>query len=174
MRGWWLALTAVPYYFLYGRDLVISGYRWVDWLRVWALNLLLIPVHLGGIFKSLHQAFTGHATPFVRTPKIARRTTAPPLYIVSALAILALCAASGVVDIVGWRLIGVLGRNWLHLGFAVLNGVLMAYAIVQFIGLRAVGEDLGLTRRSGETAIEISRQVQPERKIILVPRGTCG
>jgi cellulose synthase/poly-beta-1,6-N-acetylglucosamine synthase-like glycosyltransferase len=162
MRSWWLALTAAPYYFLYARDLVISGYRWADWPRVWALNLLLIPVHLGGIFKSLHQAFTGHATPFVRTPKVEGRTTAPRLYILGALGMLALCVISGVIDVVGCRLIGAKGDDWLHLAFAVFNGTLVLYAIVYFIGLQAAWEDLGLARRLGEALTRSPRILAPE------------
>ena len=162
MRSWWLALTAAPYYFLYARDLVISGYRWADWPRVWALNLLLIPVHLGGIFKSLHQAFTGHATPFVRTPKVEGRTTAPRLYILGALGMFALCVISCVIDVVGCQLIGAKGDDWLHLAFAVFNGTLVLYAIVYFIGLQAGWEDLGLAGRSGEALTRSPRILAPE------------
>src|SRR5262249_46485513 len=42
----WLPLSAAPYYVLYGRDLCLSGYRWIDLLRVYALNLMLLPVNL--------------------------------------------------------------------------------------------------------------------------------
>jgi len=140
MRSWWLLLTALPYYFLYGRDLVRSGYQWIDLPRVSALNLLLIPVHLGGILKSLHQAFTGCTTPFVRTPKVSGRTAAPRLYIIGTLALLALCFMSGVID--------VRGRYWIHCGFALLNGGLILYALLRFVGIRAASEDLGLKFRS--------------------------
>ena len=78
LRIGWLPLTALPYYLLYGRDLVLAGYRWIDLFRVYALNLLLIPVNLGGVFKSLQQAVTRRTIPFSRTPKVAGRTTAPP------------------------------------------------------------------------------------------------
>lgn len=66
----WLPLTAMPYYALYARDLWQSGYRHgADLLRVYALNLLLLPVNLGGVLRSLHQGFKGHKIPFRRTPK---------------------------------------------------------------------------------------------------------
>src|SRR5262249_47567317 len=53
----WLPLTAVPYYGLYAADLRRAGYRYRDVLGVYALNLLLIPVSLGGVMRSLAQAF---------------------------------------------------------------------------------------------------------------------
>ncbi len=47
----WLPLSALPCFLLYGRDLVHLGYRAGDLLRVYALNLLLIPVNLAGVFN---------------------------------------------------------------------------------------------------------------------------
>src|SRR5207245_9900078 len=73
----WLPLTAVPYYALYPRDLLQSGYRASDVLRVYALNLLLIPIHLSGAFKSLHQAWPGRRVAFGRTPKTRCDTRVP-------------------------------------------------------------------------------------------------
>src|SRR5439155_224299 len=64
LRDPWLPLSAAPYFFLYARDLVRAGYRYADLLRVYALNLMLIPVNLGGVLKSLEQALTGRKTPF--------------------------------------------------------------------------------------------------------------
>ena len=76
----WIPLAATPYFVLYGRDLMQAGYRWTDLFRVYALSLLLIPVNLGGVFRSLQQAITGRKVPFVRTPKVVSRTPAPTLY----------------------------------------------------------------------------------------------
>ena len=45
----WLPLAALPYYLLYARDLCRIGYPAADVLRVYALNLLLIPVNLAGV-----------------------------------------------------------------------------------------------------------------------------
>ncbi len=56
----WLPLTALPYFLLYGRDLVLCGYRASDLLRVYALNLLLIPVNVGG---GAQVAAAGHLAP---------------------------------------------------------------------------------------------------------------
>src|SRR3989442_1216768 len=79
----WLPMTAVPYYVLYTRDLLQSGYRASDVLRVYALNLLLIPIHLSGALKSLHQAWTGRKTAFGRTPKTRGVTRVPRAYLVA-------------------------------------------------------------------------------------------
>src|SRR5262249_34892872 len=84
----WLPLTAVPYYGLYAADLRRAGYRYRDVLGVYALNLLLIPVSLGGVMRSLAQAFTGQRSAFGRTPKVTGRTAAPAGYVVSELALL--------------------------------------------------------------------------------------
>ena len=41
-----------------------SGYSWHDVVRVYALNLLLIPVNLGGLLLSLRQAVMGRKPRF--------------------------------------------------------------------------------------------------------------
>src|SRR5947207_3276130 len=79
----WLPLSAAPYFFLYGRDLVQNGYRASDTARVYALTLLLIPVNLAGVFKSIQQGLTGRKIPFGRTPKVQGRTGAPLRFIVA-------------------------------------------------------------------------------------------
>ena len=45
----WLPLTAAPYFGLYTHDLRLAGYRAWDVVRVYALNLMLVPVNLGGV-----------------------------------------------------------------------------------------------------------------------------
>ena len=90
LRSIWLPLAAAPYFLLYGRDLVRAGYSWKDLFGVYALNLLLFPVHLGGVLKSLQQAVTGRKTAFGRTPKVTTRTAAPPLYVWAVVSLLVL------------------------------------------------------------------------------------
>ncbi len=135
MRGWWLPLTAIPYFALYGRDLVASGYSWYDLPRVYALNLLLIPVNLGGVFKSLHQACTGRRSAFGRTPKVEGRTAAPRFYVMAEFAILTYCIGRGVIDL--------FSGLYLHAAFAFTNGALLAYAVGCLVGLREAAEDCG-------------------------------
>lgn len=136
MTTWWLPLTAVPYFFLYGRDLVSLNYRWSDLLRVYALNLALIPVNLGGVLKSISQAFTGEKIPFGRTPKREGRTAVPGGYVIALLALPAWCACSLLIDVYYWR--------WGHALFSLINGVFLVYAVTRFVGWRDSLTDLGI------------------------------
>lgn len=130
----WLPLTALPYYLLYGRDLVLCGYRASDLLRVYALNLLLIPVNLGGVLKSLQQAITRQKIPFGRTPKIKGRTASAPLYIIATYSLFALWLISAQSDFVDGRVS--------QGAFALFNAAILFYAITIFIGLRASWDDI--------------------------------
>jgi cellulose synthase (UDP-forming) len=152
MNGWWLPLTAVPYFLLYGRDLVVSGYKWRDLPKVYALNLLLIPVNLGGVAKSLYQACTGRRTPFGRTPKVEGRTAAPRFYILAEFAILLYCFTCGLFD--------VSKRFYLHGLFAFTNTALLSYAVASFIGFREAAEDVGLLKSRTESPDAFSPTIQ--------------
>jgi cellulose synthase/poly-beta-1,6-N-acetylglucosamine synthase-like glycosyltransferase len=134
MRSWWLPLTALPYFLLYGLDMRRLGYKWFDLLRVYALNLMLIPVNLGGVVKSLQQAVTGRKTPFGRTPKVLSRTVAPSLYVIWVVGLFVYCLGNSVVDLAFER--------WVHAAFAFINGLFFGYAIVALIGLKAAVEDM--------------------------------
>lgn len=139
----WLPLTALPYFVLYARDLRQCGYAASDLWRIYALNLVLVPVNLGGVLKSLQQALTGQRIPFGRTPKVSGRTAVPVLYLMAEYALLAMCLSFAVLD---WRQ----GR-WNASAFHLANGLLLAYAIGTFIGLRASWDDLwgSLSRLAG-------------------------
>jgi cellulose synthase (UDP-forming) len=134
LRSIWLPLTALPYYFFYGRDLVQSGYKTSDLFRVYALNLLLLPVNLGGVFKSLHQAWTGQKIPFGRTPKVMGRTAAPALYHVSGLLLLGYCFTDS--------LVASTNSLWFHALFAFVNAVFFAYAVLNYVGLEESIKDI--------------------------------
>jgi len=141
LYGLWLPLTALPYFGLYARDLRRCGYRATDVLRVYALNLMLIPVHLGGVFRSLRQGWTGKKSPFGRTPKVQERTTTPRGYLLAEYAILGYWLVGAVFEYLH-------GRP-LHAAFALANATFLGYAIVAFIGLRETWHDLGLAIRVG-------------------------
>lgn len=129
-----LPLTCVPYFVLYARDLRIAGYRPRDLLQVYALNLLLTPVNLGGVAKSLQQAVTGRRIPFGRTPKVTHRTPAPPLYIAATLALLALWGTSTALDVAAGR--------WSHAFLVAGNVAVLTLAIARFVGWRNCLADL--------------------------------
>ena len=131
----WLSLTAIPYFLLYARDLSILRYRGViDFLRIYALNLLLLPVHLGGAMKSVQQLVTGEKIPFRRTPKVLGRTSAPRLYVALEYGLLLLCCATGLFYASQGR--------WISAAFALVNGALYGYAIAAFIGFSESLQDL--------------------------------
>jgi hypothetical protein len=130
----WLPLAAVPYFALYSRDLRQHGYpRW-ELVRVYALNVLLVAANLGGVVKSLHQAVTGRQTPFKRTPKTSDRTAIPVLYLLVPYLAAGYLSLGVFWDIASGRLS--------HAALALLNALLLGYAIARFIGAKASREDL--------------------------------
>jgi cellulose synthase/poly-beta-1,6-N-acetylglucosamine synthase-like glycosyltransferase len=130
----WLPLSALPYFVLYARDLRIAGYRYLDTLRVYALNLALIPVTAGGVLKSLQQAATGVKLPFGRTPKVSSRSAAPALYCALEIALPAVFTVTAVWDLEQHR--------WMHAGFSLLNAGFFGYALVALLGLAETVSDL--------------------------------
>lgn len=130
----WLPLTALPYFFLYARDLRHVGYRKRDVVAVYALNLALVPINLGGVAKSIQQAITRKKVPFARTPKVSGRTRVPAGYIAAELFILSYWTMGAAFDIAAGR--------WWHGAFGTANTVLLTYAVVFFIGFRQGGADL--------------------------------
>jgi len=142
----WLPLSAAPYYLLYGRDLLQAGYGLRDPFRVYALNLLLVPVHIGGVFKSIEQMWTGKQIPFHRTPKVLDRTAPPLRYALAELALLLVMVAGGLVHLVQGR--------WLNAAFAFLNGGFLLYGIVVLMGL----SDIRLAVRASETLRTLRRR----------------
>ena len=146
----WMPLAALPYFVLYARDLSHAGYRPMrDLLRVYALNLLLIPVHLGGALKSMQQAIVGTRIPFRRTPKISGRTSTPPLYLV----------LEGVMVLVsmGLCLYFFSRGRWISGSFALVNACLVFYGVHQFIGFAELKEDLvrGFSEWVGQSLLRL-------------------
>ena len=139
MRSPWLPLTAVAYFMLYARDLWLLGYRAREVLDVYALNLLLIPVNLAGVFKSLAQAVTKRKAAFGRTPKIEGRTAAGPFFVV--------CEYVLVSHWLGQAGIDIFNGFWYHAVFAASNAIMLAYALRRFVGFRQSQDDLMLAFR---------------------------
>lgn len=135
-----LVILALPYYALYARDLVHCNYRLHDSLRVYALNLLLIPISLGGIAQSIRQIWTGRVAAFARTPKVRGRISAPRCYILIAIFFALWAPVIGLVDL--------FDRKWLFAAYAFFNASFFGYAMVRLVGVREAWEDLHASFRS--------------------------
>src|SRR5215470_6040125 len=162
--GAWIPLTALPYFTLYARDLRLSGYRAADVLRVFAVNLLLIPVNLGGVLLSIRQAWTSKKSPFGRTPKVQGRTAASPRYLMAEAVILTSWLLGTVLELADGRV--------LHAWFAFTNAAFLAYAVVRFIGLRDAWTDLALVRQIYVTDLLAPRARSSEMRSLEPGRTT--
>ncbi|MFV0286725.1 MAG: hypothetical protein ACK5IM_10135, partial [Demequina sp.] len=123
-----IVAAALPYFLAMSYDFKRMGYKRTDVFRVYAFNLILLAVNLGGTLKSLQQAAAKSKIAFARTPKVANRTAAPALYVLAAYAIALFSFYTLANDI--------RTENWYHAAFAAFNGVLTTYAIGAFIGFR--------------------------------------
>jgi cellulose synthase (UDP-forming) len=134
-----VVLAALPYFAAMAADLRYCGYRRSDVLRIYGFNLILLPVNLAGVLKSLEQALTGKKIPFARTPKIKNRTATPLLFLLAPLFIVAF----SVVTL--WR--DYHGQNWGNAAFAAFNATVACWAILAYIGVGHLVVDiwLGLT-----------------------------
>ena len=132
--------AALPYFLAMASDLRSTGYKATDVLRIYGFNLILLPVNLAGVLKSLQQAVTGKKIPFARTPKVKNRTAAPVLYVIAPYLIVAFSL------ITLWR--DVVEHNWGNAAFAAVNAVLATWAILAYIGIlnSIVDVWLGATR----------------------------
>ena len=128
--------AALPYFLAMGSDLRSCGHRFSDIFRIYGFNLVLLPVNLAGVLKSIQQAFTGEKIPFARTPKVRNRTAAPGWHVLVPFLIV------GFSLLTAWR--DYHNHNWGNFAFAVFNAVLAAGAIRAYIGLRAAAVDMGL------------------------------
>ncbi|WP_348786959.1 glycosyltransferase family 2 protein [Leifsonia sp. NPDC080035] len=133
-------LAALPYFISQASDLRYSGYKATDILRIYGFNLILLPVNLAGVLKSIQQSLTGKKIPFARTPKVKNRTASPLLYVIAPLAIV------GFSLFTLWRDLN--AQNWGNAAFAAFNATLAIWAIVSYIGIGNTIVDiwLGLTK----------------------------
>jgi hypothetical protein len=151
----WLPLSALPYFLLYTRDLRLLGYRRRDMLSVYALNLMLIPVNLAGVYKSVVQLLTDRKIPFGRTPKVQSRTAAAPGFILAEYGLFLYWLSWGMLDLFSGR--------WLNGAFGLMNASFMLYAILRFIGLKESTQDLfprWAARRARRAKLESSSRTQ--------------
>jgi hypothetical protein len=120
-------LAAIPYFWAMASDLKSAGYKRSDVLRIYGFNLILLPVNLAGVLKSIQQALTGKKIPFARTPKVKNRTAAPVLYVVAPYVIVAFSLLTLYRDY--------LAQNWGNAAFAAFNAILATWAILSYIGI---------------------------------------
>ena len=135
----WMMLIAAVYFSLYMRDLYLIGYRRSDLLRVFALNLLLVPINIGGLATSIHQAFTGRKSKFKRTPKTETRTAISPGFVVAEVMALIALAALAVRSLAQ--------ESHAQAAFIGLHAIFFLYAIGVYIGIRSLLQDFTLIWR---------------------------
>jgi cellulose synthase/poly-beta-1,6-N-acetylglucosamine synthase-like glycosyltransferase len=121
-------LAALPYFMAMASDLKYCGYKRTDVFRIYGFNLILLPVNLAGVLKSLQQALSGKKIPFARTPKVKDRTVSPLMYVITPLLIVAFSVFTL------WR--DELSHNWPNAAFAGFNAFVASWAIMAYIGLR--------------------------------------
>ncbi|MET0447917.1 MAG: glycosyltransferase family 2 protein, partial [Aeromicrobium sp.] len=133
-------VAALPYFIAMGSDLRDCGHRFTDIFRIYGFNLVLIPVNLAGVLKSIQQAFTGEKIPFARTPKVRNRTAAPAFHVLVPYLVV------GFSVVTAWR--DYHHQNWGNFAFALFNAVMATYAIRAYVGIRASVVDIGLGIRN--------------------------
>ncbi len=133
-------LAALPYFLAMASDLKYCGYKRSDVLRIYGFNLILLPVNLAGVLKSIQQALSGKKIPFARTPKVKNRTLSPLIFILAPLSIVAFSS------FILWR--DEITRNWGNAAFAGFNAIVSVWAIIAYIGILNALKDIwhGLTK----------------------------
>lgn len=102
--------------------------------------MLLLSVNLGGVSRSLQQILLKRRAAFGRTPKVASRTAIPCLYLFASYSFLIFCLARFAITLHS--------GHWLQATYIGSTGLLLAYGIGRFIGLRETWKDLVLGYRS--------------------------
>lgn len=132
-------LTALPYFISMAVNLKYNRYNYLDILGIYGFNLILLPVNLAGVLKSIEQALTGKKIPFARTPKIKNRTATSLQYVLVPVGVVAFSLY------ILW--LNIIDQNWGNAAFAGFNALAASYAIVAFIGIGNLITDIwfGLT-----------------------------
>ena len=132
-------LAALPYFLAMASDLHYCGYKRTDVFRIYGFNIILLPVQLAGVLKSIQQALTGKKIPFARTPKVKSHTVAPLIYVVIPVLIIAFSVLTFIRDYSA--------GNWGNAIFAAFNAIVATWAIISYIGIKHALIDiwLGLT-----------------------------
>lgn len=120
-------LAALPYFIAMASDLKYNRYHYFDIFSIYGFNLIMLPVNLTGVLKSIEQAFTGKKIPFARTPKVKNRTRSSIEFVTVPLLIVAFSLFTV------WR--NALISNWGNAAFAAFNATLATWAIFVYIGV---------------------------------------
>lgn len=73
-----ILLSAIPYFIAMSSDLKYLRYRRIDVFGIYGFNLLLLPVNLAGVMKSIQQGLTDKKIPLLEHQKL----TIEPLSVV--------------------------------------------------------------------------------------------
>lgn len=132
-------LAAAPYFMSMASDLKYCRYKYSDIIRIYGFNLIMLPVNLAGVAKSIEQAITGKKIPFARTPKVKNRTATSLVYVAVPPMIVAFSLFTVARNIES--------QNWGNALFAGFNAFAASWAIVAYIGIKNMLVDiwLGLT-----------------------------
>ncbi len=122
-----VVLAALPYFISMASDFKYCGYKRTDVFRIYGFNLILLPVNLAGVLKSLQQALTSKKIPFARTPKVKNRTVSPLLYVIVPILLVAFSAFTF------WR--DAQAHNWTNAAFEGFNALTASWAVIAYIGL---------------------------------------
>lgn len=132
-----VALAATPYFIAMAFDLKYCGYRMSDVFRIYGFNIILLPVNLAGVLKSIQQALTNEKIPFARTPKVQNRTISQPKFILGPLLIIGF----SIFTFIRSYMI----QNWGNAAFAALNTILSVWAFISYIGVRNAAVDIWIS-----------------------------
>jgi cellulose synthase/poly-beta-1,6-N-acetylglucosamine synthase-like glycosyltransferase len=146
--------AALPYFIAMASDLRYCGYKYSDIARIYGFNLILLPVNLAGVIKSIEQALTNKKIPFARTPKVKNRTAAPLLYVVVPYVIVAFSLFTL------WRDYNL--QNWGNAAFAALNATLAGWAILA---------NIGILNSITDTWFGLTRWLYVDRNPTIAPKG---
>ena len=115
--------------------------------------LMLVPINLAGVLKSIRQGLTGTRTPFARTPKVEGRTAAPAWAVLSLWLLLGWSLFAGVMHLVEAR--------WLHAAFSLVIASSFTYAMMAFVGPKACWEDATRSIRGNIGGLSPRREQSP-------------
>jgi cellulose synthase (UDP-forming) len=127
-------LTAVPYFVALATDLRRNGYKRRDVIRLYGLNIMLLPVNTVGAIRSIGQAIGGQKSAFKRTPKVKSRTITPLLFVAFPFVISIWSAVTLVNDLAAHR--------YFHAGFAGANAVITLYVMLSLHGVLNSAADI--------------------------------